>query len=416
MRKVVVSGMIGNGLEWYDYALYGHFAALISRLFFPSDNHYVSLLATFGVFAAGFLMRPIGAVLFGYIGDKYGRRTALSLSIILMAVPTACIGFLPTYESIGIFAPIGLTVIRLLQGLSLGGAFSGFISFLGEHANDKKRGIIGSTSMFSMCVGILVGSAVATLVSRLPVEDFESWGWRVPFVAGIAIGLVGFYIKAHVAESPRFLRAQSEGDISSTPVRELFAKNNKEFFTGFGLYLSVCVPFYILVVFMNNFMSVYVGKPISEALFINTVAMFFLTVFILIGGHLSDKYGRKPILTIGASGLFLVSWPVFLMLEQPGMIIPMIGQSIFAVFLALFIGPIPATLVELFPTRLRYTGLALAYNIPIAIFGGTAPMVATWLIHKTGLNYSIAFYIMLFNIATIYTLKTFKDRYSEPLN
>ncbi len=183
MRKVVISGMIGNGLEWYDYALYGHMAAIISKLFFPSDDPFTSLIATFGVFAAGFAMRPIGAILFGYVGDRYGRKTSLAFSILLMAIPTAAIGLLPTYAQIGIWAPILLTVIRLLQGLSLGGEFSGSITFMVEHAPPDKRGIIGSAAVVSLVAGMLLGSLMATIFAKaLSPEDFESWGWRVPFL------------------------------------------------------------------------------------------------------------------------------------------------------------------------------------------------------------------------------------------
>lgn len=416
MRKVVISGIIGNGLEWYDFALYGQFAAIIGKHFFPSTDLIVSLIATFGVFAAGFLMRPVGAIVFGYIGDRYGRRKSLAISILMMAIPTAMIGLLPTYAQIGILAPILLTVIRLLQGLSLGGEFSGCISFIGEHSKDHHRGLVGSYSMFSMCAGILLGSAVGTFVGNvLSEEDFLSWGWRIPFVIGIVIGLVGLYIRSHVDESPHFVKAKGNNGLSEKPLRETLTKYTKNFVIGIGIYLTVTVPFYSLVVFMKTFMTKILGHPESETFFINTVAMFVLTIFIPLSGHLSDKVGRKKILVISTVTMLFATYPIFILLCQPEAMARLIAQSSFAFLCAMFIGPVAATLVELFPTRVRFTGVALSYNLSATIFGGTTPIVATWLIDKTGLNYSLAFYIMFFNILTLISLYFYKDKYNKPL-
>ncbi|MFO0068875.1 MAG: MFS transporter, partial [Alphaproteobacteria bacterium] len=197
-KKVVVSGMLGNGLEWYDYALYGHMSVVFSRLFFPTDDPSLSLILTFLTFAAGFVSRPLGAVIFGRIGDKFGRKKALVASMILMAIPTGMIGLLPTYEMIGVAAPILLLSIRILQGISLGGAFSGSMSYVVEHAPPTMRSTIGSVTMLSLVIGFLIGSAVSTIIaSSLSEADFMSWGWRLPFFVGVLIGFVGYYIREH---------------------------------------------------------------------------------------------------------------------------------------------------------------------------------------------------------------------------
>ncbi|AZL15362.1 MFS transporter [Rickettsiales endosymbiont of Stachyamoeba lipophora] len=397
MKKVLAAGMVGNALEWYDFALYGHFVFIISQLFFPSDNHLVSLVMTFGGFAAGFIMRPLGAVVFGHIGDQFGRRTALAAAILTMAIPTACIGLLPTYHEIGIAAPICLIIIRLLQGLSLGGEFSGSIAFIVEHAPNNRRGLAGSAAMFSMNVGILLGSLAAAICNNtFTTEALYSWGWRIPFIIGLAIGLVGLYVRSGLHESPKYEQAKKLGHISKTPTRELFKGYRHELFSGIVVYLTVTIPFFTFVMFMNTYMSKIVGKSPAEASLINTISMIIATSFIPVFGYLSDIFGRKVITRLGAGLFILLTYPLFIMLNQPGFLLPLIGQTIFGILVSLYMSPVPAILVELFPTSVRYSGVALSYNISAAGFGGTAPMVATFLINHTGNNYAIAFYIIFF--------------------
>ncbi len=431
MRKVVVSGMIANGLEWYDYALYGLLTPIISKLFFPEGNITAALIATYGIFAAGFAMRPIGAVLFGYLGDKFGRKVSLVISIILMALPTACIGLLPTYAQIGMMAPILLTIIRLLQGLSLGGAFSGSIAFVVEHAPDKHRGIAGSSSMVSMTLGILAGSAMAsTLAHFLTPEQFETWGWRVPFFVGVLAGVVGFYIRDHVEESPKYLQAKAEGTLSKTPLRDVFRDHKAELAQAVGIYMLVTVPFYILVVFMITFMDTILHHPRTDALEANTAVMLVMLVSAPFSAWLTDKVGRKPVLMVNAVLFLALIGPIFTLICQPDYSSALLGQVAFALLVGFFIGPVPTLLVEIFPTNIRYTGMALSYNISAAVFGGTAPLVATWMLKQTheipelgefvklclgDTNTVVAFYIMACAVIALIALYFFKDRYNEPL-
>jgi MHS family proline/betaine transporter-like MFS transporter len=417
MRKVVISGMIGNALEWYDYALYAQFAAIIGQHFFPpSDDPLVPIISTFGIFAAGFIMRPVGAVVFGRIGDKYGRRIALSIAISMMAIPTALIGLLPSYETIGIAAPICLTIIRLLQGMSLGGEFSGCIAFVVEHAPMEKRGLAGSSSFVSMCAGMLLGSLTATFMSTIMDEKtLVDWGWRIPFVAGLLIGGIGLHIRMHLSESPVYLNAKENGLLSEKPLREIARHYRKELFIAMGLYLTVTVPFFTLTVFVNNFMQTELGHPVADSLMINTVSLIIMIVLMPFSSMISDKIGRKPILIIGALSILFFAYPIFWLLAKPGFTLPLISQIIFATVVAIYMGPVPTSLVELFPTRVRFTGVALSYNLSAAIFGGTAPMVAFWLTKTTENNHAMAYYIIFFCAFTMITLKYFTETYRKGL-
>lgn len=416
MKKVVVSGMLGNGLEWYDYALYGQMALLLSRLFFPAGDPTVQLLATYGVFAAGFVVRPLGAVLFGWIGDRYGRKRAMVIAVLMMAIPTGCIGLLPTYAEIGILAPILLTLIRLLQGLSLGGEFSGSITYIVEHAPQDRRGLAGSASLVSLVLGFLLGSLTATaFASLMPVEDFESWGWRIPFLLGVGIGLVGFYIRTHCSESPAYEAARDAGHLSDKPVREAFKRHPGAMIQGFGAYLTVTMPFYLTTIYFIGFSEKHLLLSTRDALSLNIVNMCVMLVAMFVGAWVSDTLGRKRVMMVMAAVMLAAAWPLFAAFIPGDFTRALMVQAAFALIVGLYIGPVAALLVELFPTSVRYTGMALAYNLAAAVFGGTAPMVCVWLIDRTGTYQSIAFYVMLCNVASLAALYFYRDRFREPL-
>lgn len=418
MKKVVASGMIGNGLEWYDYALYGQMAALLGTLFFPAGDPGLQLLATYGVFAAGFVVRPLGAILFGWIGDRYGRKNSMVIAILMMAIPTGCIGLLPTYAEIGIIAPILLTVIRLLQGLSLGGEFAGAITYVVEHAPAKRRGWVGSSSLVSLILGFLLGSLVVnSMLGWLGKEAFEAWGWRIPFIGGIVIGLVGFYIRRFCEESPVYEEAKQNNEISKTPVRAAFKNHPWQMLQGFAVYLSVTMPFYLASVYFIGFSERHLGTTMQTALQFNLYNMLAMLVTMPLSAYISDHIGRKKMMSIAAIAMCCITPILFWQFTHGNHTISIgAAQFIFAALVGLYTGPVPAILVEMFPTKIRFTGLAISYNIAAAVFGGTAPMVCEWLIRVTADNSSLAWYVMLCNLASLSALYFYKDRYKQPLS
>ncbi len=414
MRKIVISGMIGNALEWYDYALYAQFAYIIGLKFFPKTE-FVEIL-TFALFAAGFLVRPLGGILFGQIGDKFGRRSALVIGIMMMAIPTAGIGLLPSYESIGIVAPIILAIIRLIQGFSLGGEFSGCIAYIVEHSPDDKRGLAGSASFVSMCLGMLMGVGVANVFSYvLSEEDLLSWGWRIPFIFGLLIGLIGLYIRSHLAESPIYKAAKEGGYLSKTPLRETFTKYWKELLMAIIIYINVTAPFYTTTVFMKYFMQ-NIGYTEQQGSVVCAIILITMTIVFPISAYISDKIGRKPVIIFGSILYILGIYPIFMALVSMNYIFAILSQIIFAIIIGIYMGPVPTLLVELFPTRVRFTGVALSYNLSAAIFGGTTPMIGTALYQFSGNNLALAYYLTVLAIFVLGIIFFYKETYKNNLS
>ncbi len=393
--RTVLAGVIGNVLEWYDFALFGFFAPVISQLFFPSEDRMASLLATFGVFAIGFVMRPVGGAFFGHIGDRVGRKKALELSVLMMAIPTTLLGILPSYHQIGIAAPLILTLIRMLQGASVGGELIGSMSFLGEHSPAGRRGLLGSLTSCSATGGVLIGSAVAaTVTTMLPHDALMAWGWRIPFLCGFLVGLAGLWLRRGIAESPCFTEAAEGGDVARSPVAEALRRDTRAVLSTFGLTILMAVGFYLPFVWLSTWLAHINRPPLDDALTVNTIALAVFTALLPVGGMLSDRLGRKPVLLAGSGAFLVLTYPLFLLLSHGTFASALGAQLVFAVCGALFMGTCPAAYVELFPTRTRYSGIAVGYNLAQALFGGTTPLIATWLIHSTRNDCAPAFFLM----------------------
>jgi MHS family proline/betaine transporter-like MFS transporter len=390
-----LAGSIGNVLEWYDFAVYGFLAPIMSPLFFPADNGLTGLIKTYGIFAAGYLMRPIGGIIFGYVGDRLGRKTALQWSIAMMAIPTVLVGLLPVHASIGSTAAVLLILLRLIQGLSVGGELIGSMSYLVETAPKNRRGLAGSWSVCGAVSGILLGSLVASaLGSLLSEEAMNQWGWRVPFLMGIVIFAVGRWLRRTLVESDEFKNADKEEPDAPLPIIAVLRD-----MPGRVLHLSTSIllfaaSFYLLFVWMPTYLSTIVTPPVEHAMAINTVAMVLLLIMIPLGGRLSDSIGRKPVMLTATALMGLLVYPAFLILDQGIMLYALAIQLLFAVLMGLIQGPLPAFMVECFPVKVRYTAIGLSYNITLAIFGGTAPLVSTWLIQVTGNLTSPAIYLV----------------------
>lgn len=413
-RKEILSGMIGNGLEWYDYALYGHMSIVFSQLFFAQDQKN-SLILTFLIFATGFISRPAGAIFFGMVGDKWGRKKALTLSMMMMAVPTACIGLLPTYAQIGIAAPILLLIIRLLQGISMGGAYSGSISYVVEHAPADKRSTVGSVIKLSLVLGFLAGSLVSSLVASLVTEEqFYSWGWRLPFIAGVAIGLVGYYIRHNGEESPVYEQAKKDGSLSKSPVRDVFKHHPKKMLMAFTSYLFVTMPFYTVAIYMIAFSKKHLGLTESDALLANAISMCAMLVLIFPAARMADRYGRRTVLIAAIFAMMIALYPCFMLMQTGDFTNIVIGQCILTMIVGWYLAPMPALLVEIFPTSVRYTGMSLSYNI-CAIIGGLTPAIAESLIEYTQAPISILWIVVGAGVCSFIALFLYQDRWREPL-
>ncbi len=414
--RTIAAGAIGNVLEWYDFALYGYLAPIIADLFFPSDDPAVSLVKTFGVFAAGFFMRPLGSLVFGHIGDKFGRKQALALSIIVMAIATTLIGLLPTYHQIGLWAAVLLTVLRLFQGLSVGGEYTTSVSFLVEHAPPNRRGLIGSFGLFGAVLGILLGSAIGALLTGiLSKESLYSYGWRIAFLVGIPLGLLGFYIRRKIEETPGFKQIEEAEEIAKYPLLETLRTAPKEFFKNIGLSTLQAVSFYVLFVYLTTYYSKVLGISFSKALTINTISMVVLVLSIPVMAFLSDIVGRKKVIITSIVSVILLSYPLFLMISSGETTKILIAHLTFAFITSGFMGTVPTVLVEMFPTKIRNTAYSVGYNLALALFGGTAPLVVTYLIKETGDILSPAYYLILASVIALIVAVSLKETAFEPL-
>lgn len=386
-RKVILAGLIGNVMEWFDFAVYGYFASIIGTHFFPSEDPSVSLIAAFGAFAAGFLVRPLGGLLFGRIGDLVGRKRAMVLSVMAMAVPTVLIGLMPTYQIIGIFAPIIIVLLRIVQGLAVGGEYTSSLIFLAEHAKPGHRARTAFWGMWGATAGILLGSSIGAFISSvLTDEQLMDWGWRVPFLFGSLVALAGYLIRRHI-------HATTPEGTSDSPVKDTFSRYRWEVIKVALLNVGFGVAFYAAFVYAVTYIKNIDKLSRSVALDLNSFSMVLLLCLIPVASWLSDRVGRKPMIIAGAAILTFGAFPLFHLLHSTEPLTIFIGEFGFVLSVALFSGGIVAANVELIPRAIRCTGLAFAYNVSIGFFGGTTPMISAWLIKSTGDPISPAYWV-----------------------
>jgi MFS transporter, MHS family, proline/betaine transporter len=388
-RKAILAAAIGNVLEWYDFGVYVFFAGAIAHNFFQSHNPAAALLSTFAVFGVGFLMRPLGGIIIGRFGDTRGRKAALMLTIMTMAFGTVLVGVLPGYASIGIAAPALLVVARLIQGFSAGGEWGGSTAFMVEWSPHGRRGWYSSFQQASIALSLVLSSGTgALLTSIMSAETLNAWGWRVPFLFGIVLALVGSWLRRNIDETPAY-RAATQG--TAQPAERGFLLALRAF--GFTIYWTVA--FYILLSYMPTFTRLHAGVSASQALWSNTIGVLVLTVLIPLFGMLSDRVGRRPLLLASCAFFAVLTVPLFLViLSQPGFGVLVVIQALFGAAIALYSGAGPAAIAEMFPTIGRSTWMTPAYALAVAIFGGFAPFIATALISATGSPLSPAYYVI----------------------
>ena len=389
-RRTVLAGLAGNVLEWYDFGVYGYFAAVIGRQFFPAQDPTVSLIASFGVFAIGFLARPLGGLIFGHIGDRLGRRAAVIGSVVLMVIPTCLMALLPDYASIGLVAPALLILLRLAQGLAVGGEYTTSMVLLVEEALPSRRGRVGSFAPFGATGGLLLGSAVgAALTTLLPPEAVASWGWRLAFLTGLVIGLVVLAIRRRLPQESGLVVIRPE----QSPLADAFRTQKRSILKIIGLNIGHGVGFYLCFVYITTWLPQVTGVSQATALLLNSGALVALMLITPVLGALSDRIGRKPLLLASAGGVAIFIVPLFWLMSRPELAAIFAGQLGCALLLACFGGPGPAFMVEAFPKHVRCSGLSVGYNIALSIFGGTVPMVAVFLIAATGSPLAPAAYL-----------------------
>ncbi|MCB7036368.1 MFS transporter [Eggerthella sinensis] len=416
LARAVFSGSLGNMLEWFDYGLYGYFAVIISRDFFVSDDPIVGLLLSFLVFGTGFLVRPIGGILIGAYADKHGRIKALTLTIMCMGICTMCMGLLPTYSQVGIAAPILLTVLRLLQGLATGGEFGSSLTFIAEYGTPNNRAFLVSWQPFSVGCGLLVGSAAGLLITTvLPEAALYDWGWRIPFICGILIAIYGVHMRKNVPDSPEFLKMKeetNEAEEPHTPVKDLFLLYKKPILTVMGLLVGSSATYYLLITYMPTYISQFMHTSLSSAFVVNTSVIAINLLLCPIVGKLIDKVGRRKCLIIGCLGFLILSYPVFaLLIQQTDAVVMIALLGVLIVFQTILAVAIAVVSAEVFPTKLRNSGIGFSYNLAAAIFGGLAPLAATALIAATGNQLSITYLILgsilITFLTTVFLLKGF---------
>ncbi|MEX3011201.1 MFS transporter [Hoeflea sp. TYP-13] len=403
--RVVAAGFIGNVLEWYDFAVYGFFAATVGALFFPSEDHTASLIAAFGAFALGFVMRPLGAILFGHIGDRFGRRRLMICSSLAMALSTFAIGILPTYAAIGPAAAVLIIVLRMIQGLSVGGEYLGSGVFLAETAPPRRRGFISSFATAGLFAGLLLGSSVGALVSHvLTADQVAAWGWRLPFLAGLLLGGVVLVLRFGVAEAPlpeKRLRA---------PLIEAVTRHGRDITLAAATIMAMGASWYVAVIYLPTWMVRHLGFTRAYTLEINAANMAIAAIAGLALAALSDRIGRKPVLLTSMAGLAVFTYPMLWLISQGDPKVVAAAQCVLVIFSGSCAFVLPATFAEMFPWAVRTTSTNLSLNLTFAIFGGTAPVVATWLVARTGDLAALAIYLSVLGILSTIACLFLKER------
>ena len=400
-RRAIVAGSVGNFIEWYEFGIYGFLATILAAQFF-SDGQQTgieSLIATYASFAIAFFFRPVGAALFGRIGDRIGRKPTLILVLVMMSGATALIGILPTYASIGIAAPILLTLVRILQGLSAGGEFGGAVSVMTEFAPAGKRGFYGSWQSFTVALGLLGGAGtVALLASLLSEADLAAWGWRIAFLLAIPLGAVALFLRLKLEETPEFQKvaAADTTDVAKPVVRAGAAETAKAILLGIGRLMGWSAAGYTFLVVMPSYLQSSLNASFQEALISTVLANAGFAATILPAGWLSDKIGRRWVMLTGTGLIVILALPLLNVLQNPDLGVGVHGLAVFVAgaVVGLIAGPGPAMLAEMFPTSVRYTGLGLSYSISNAVFSGSAGLIITSLIASTGNVDVPAYYVM----------------------
>ncbi len=416
LRKVLLATGIGHFVEWFDFGLYGTLAAIIGLQFFQSSSPSVALLSSFAVFGAGFIMRPLGGLFFGSLGDRKGRQKVLATVILLTSGATFVMGLLPTYHQIGITATVLLVITRLVQGFAAGGESSGATTYLAEYAPTTRRGYFTCWIDNFGFMAFVVGSGlVFLLTAALGESTMNDWGWRIPFLIAGPLGWVGLYLRRHLEDSPEFLEAMKSGQIETAPLRKAVTTAWRALLFCVGFVVIKAVGHWTLQTFMPSYLATELHFSKLNAYAITTIGLFSVAVLVPFMGYLSDKYGRKPLMLAGCAGFILLSYPAMMIMANGDVLSAVLAMVMLGAFIAAFDGACTAAMAELFPTNVRYGGLSIAYNFAVAFFGGITPWFSAWLITSTGDKFSPAFYVMGAALITFITVMRARETAGQPL-
>ncbi|MEQ8096191.1 glycine betaine/L-proline transporter ProP [Xanthomonas hortorum] len=400
LRKAVGAAALGNAMEWFDFGVYGYLAVTLGQVFFPASNPTAQLIATFATFTVAFLVRPIGGMVFGPLGDRYGRQKVLAATMILMALGTFSIGLIPSHATIGVWAPVLLLLARLLQGFSTGGEYGGAATFIAEYATDRNRGLMGSWLEFGTLGGYIAGAATVTaLHMALSQTQMLDWGWRIPFLVAGPLGLLGLYMRMKLEETPAFraYTAQSEQRERQTAgqgLLTLLRLHWPQLLKCVGLVLVFNVTDYMLLTYMPSYLSVTMGYAESKGLLLIILVMLVMMPLNIVGGLFSDKLGRRPMIIGACIALFVLAIPCLLLVGSGHDGLIFTGLMLLGLALVCFTSSMPSTLPALFYTPVRYSALSIGFNVSVSLFGGTTPLVTAWLVERSGDPPVPAYYLM----------------------
>ncbi|MCX3288511.1 glycine betaine/L-proline transporter ProP [Streptomyces sp. NEAU-H22] len=397
VKRAVKAAALGNAMEWFDFGVYSYIAVTLGKVFFPSGNPTAQLLSTFGAFAAAFLVRPLGGMVFGPLGDRVGRQKVLALTMIMMAAGTFAIGLIPSYATIGVGAPILLLVARLVQGFSTGGEYAGASTFIAEYAPDKRRGFLGSWLEFGTLAGYIAGAGLVTVMTALlSTDDLTSWGWRIPFLIAGPMGIIGLYLRMRLEETPAFAAEaeKAENNRPKTPLREMVAGQWRALLLCVGLVLVFNVTDYMLLSYMPSYLTGQLHYDETHGLLVVLGVMAAMMIVQPFAGALTDRVGRRPVIATGCAGFLLLSVPALLLIREGSLLAVALGMGALGMLLVCFTASMPSALPALFPTKVRYGSLSIGFNVSVSLFGGTTPLVVTALIGATGNMMMPAYYMM----------------------
>ncbi|WP_257348697.1 MFS transporter [Pseudalkalibacillus decolorationis] len=418
-RRILIASLVGSSIEWFDYFLYGTVAALVfNQLFFVNEDPTVGLLLAYASFALAFFIRPFGGIIFSHIGDRIGRKKTLVLTLSLMGVATFGMGLLPTYQAIGVWAPILLITLRLVQGLGIGGEWGGALLLAVEYAPPEKRGLFGSIPQMGVTIGMLMGTIALWLMTLLPNDSFMTWGWRLPFIFSALLVIFGLWIRKGIDETPEFKKVQESGDIPKLPIVDTLKYHWREVLIAIGAKVVETAPFYIFSTFVVSYATTNLGFSRTSTLTAVMVATVVTTILIPVMGNLSDKVGRKKLYIAGTIGMALFAFPYFWMIQHGSVALLII---VTVIGLGIIWSPITAVLgtmfAEIFDAKVRYTGISLGYQIGAAVAGGTAPLVATALLARFDNSYiPVALYIIFTALISLVAIWAVKDRNNQQLD